>query len=721
MARHQTIRDRLEEDAWKHHPHFARNRANLPSRRRTMLRWQDRALLLLAVFLLLLLVIRVETARAGTDPVWGIEVAGAPHSIALDTDIRVEVTGLAARVEVTQRFRNEGPAWKEAVYRFPLPAGAAVDRLRIEVAGRVIEGEIREKEQARRQYEQARSAGQTASLVEQQRPNQFETRLANIAPGEEIRVRIAFLATVDFRDGSFGLQLPLTFTPRYPGPHTMGAVGSESAGDGASANPSSEAWHHNAPQPVLVDRSSSRGHYLTMDIALHSASELASIESRFHDIDIERVNGGYHILLTDPDTRSDRLFELSWTPAFGATAQATVSTWNGGDAVYALLMLAPPLEEAIAPGRREVVFIIDTSGSMEGQSLEQARAALRQGLDYLGPDDRFNLLRFDSDAELLFPESEPPRGVYLEEAMEFIAGLVADGGTNMGPALDLAMELPAQHGLLRQIVFITDGSVGNEEELLLRIGEKLGDSRLFTVAIGSAPNAWFMRKAAEVGRGVYTSIGAQAEVGERMTALWARIENPAVQDLEVDWGMEADFYPEIIPDLYAGEPLWLHARLPFQPREVTVFGALDGRHWQTSSLVNPTPGGEALATLWARSRIEALEDSRIFGTDAEDVRRQVLELALDFGLLTPYPSLVAVDRTPARPAAEGLDSEQVPSLLPAGSATTTGFAQTATGWATQLALALLSLCIATGMLLYLPPSRQDHAGGARQPGLPVSA
>ncbi|HET6592644.1 MAG TPA: VIT domain-containing protein, partial [Xanthomonadales bacterium] len=591
MARHQNIRDRLEEDAWRHHPQFARSRADLPSRRRARLRWQDRALLLLAVLLLLLLLIRVETARAGTDPLWGIEAAGAPHSVALDTDIRVEVTGLAARAWVTQRFRNEGAAWKEATYRFPLPAGAAVDRLRIEVAGRVIEGEIREKEQARRQYEQARSAGQTASLVEQQRPNQFETRLANIAPGEEILVQIAFLATVDFRDGSFGLQLPLTFTPRYPGP----------AAAGGGPDPSGEAWRHNAPQPVLVDRGSSRGHYLTMAIALHSAAELASIESRYHDIGIERVDGGYHILLADPDTRSDRVFELSWTPAFGAAAQAAVSTWDGGDAVYALLMLAPPLEEAIAPRGREVVFIIDTSGSMEGQSLEQARAALVQGLDYLGPDDRFNLVRFDSDAELLFPESEPPRGVYLEEAEEFIAGLAADGGTNMGPALDLAMDLPAQPGLLRQIVFVTDGSVGNEQELLLRIGEKLGDSRLFTVAIGSAPNAWFMRKAAGVGRGVYTSIGAQAEVGERMTALWARIENPAVQDLEVDWGMEADFYPEIIPDLYAGEPLWLHARLPFQPRQVTVFGELDGRHWQTSSLVHPVPGGEALATLWARS------------------------------------------------------------------------------------------------------------------------
>jgi Ca-activated chloride channel family protein len=279
----------------------------------------------------------------------------------------------------------------------------------------------------------------------------------------------------------------------------------------------------------------------------------------------------------------------------------------------------------------------------------------------------------------------------------------------------------AQHtGLLRQIVFITDGSVGNEQELLLGIGEKLGDSRLFTVAIGTAPNAWFMRKAAEVGRGTYHHIGKQDEVEARMTALWARIENPAVQNLQVDWGMEAEFYPEIIPDLYAGDPLWLYARLPFEPQEVTLTGELDNRYWQTVSRVSPLAGGEGLATMWARSRVEALEDSRIFGVDAAEVRRQVLDLALEFGLLTPYTSLVAVDRTPMRPAAENLDSESVPSLLPAGSALSTGFSATATGWPLQLGLALLSLFIATAMLLYLPPSRAQHAGGARRSGAAFS-
>jgi len=352
---------------------------------------------------------------------------------------------------------------------------------------------------------------------------------------------------------------------------------------------------------------------------------------------------------------------------------------------------------------------------MEGVSLRQARKALRQGLEFLDPEDRFNLVRFHSEADLLFTESAPVYPTYLAQARDFIDGLVAAGGTNMAPALGLAMGLPAQDGLLRQIVFVTDGSVGNEQELLLQVAEQLGDSRLFTVSIGSAPNTWFMRKAAAIGRGSHTHIGKEADVGKQMASLWSRIENPAVQNLCVDWGMEAEFYPEIIPDLYAGEPLWLYARLPREPREIMVCGDLDGRYWETGAAAGAASGGEAIATLWARSKIESLEDGRLFGVGHDRIRQQVLGLALEFGLLTPYTSLVAVDRTPIRPAAAGLGSEAVPGLLPAGSASASGFPQTATGWPARLGLALLSLSLATAMLLLAAPSRGRRSGGARQP------
>jgi Ca-activated chloride channel family protein len=518
-------------------------------------------------------------------------------------------------------------------------------------------------------------------------------------------VSISFLSRIEYRDGAFSLRMPMTFTPRWdhPSPVLLGGF-----------------YDEMAPAPHLMPAggfdSGIDDHYLTLSVDLRPGLSVASIESRYHDVDIHPSLDGYNVFLSDPDARSDRVFELNWTPVFGAAPESALMTYDDGEAVYAMLMMTPPLAEAIAPQPREVVFVIDTSGSMQGTSIDQAKAALRQGLGFLGPDDRFNLIQFNSDTDLLFDESVPRYTSYLLEAESYIDSLAADGGTNMAPALDSALSLPTQDGLLRQVVFITDGSVGNEGELLLQIGQELRESRLFTVSIGSAPNAGFMRKAAEIGRGNHTQIGRLDEVEDRMSRLWSHIQNPALQNICVDWGMEAEFYPEIIPDLYAGEPLWLYARLPFQPSEVVLCGELDGRHWQQESRMLAGKGSDTLATLWARSKIESLEESRIFGADPEFIRDEVTQLALAHGLLTPYTSLVAVDRSPSRPRGEALDSETVPSLLPAGSTgSASGFSQTATGWVAQLLLSALSLLIAGGMMLFSTPAKQPRSGNTRSP------
>jgi Ca-activated chloride channel family protein len=201
--------------------------------------------------------------------------------------------------------------------------------------------------------------------------------------------------------------------------------------------------------------------------------------------------------------------------------------------------------------------------------------------------------------------------------------------------------------------------------------------------------------------------------------LWARIENPALQDICVDWGMDTEFFPEIIPDLYAGEPLWLYARLPAEPRAVTLCGKLDGQPWEQTSRLMPGMGNENIAALWARSKIEALQDSRIFGLDEELIRQQVTALALEFGLLTAYTSLVAVDHTPVRPAGANLTGGEIANLLPAGSsATAVGFSSTASGWLAQLLLALFTLLAATSLLWFCTPSRRTQACGPPQPPMP---
>lgn len=700
-----SIRDHLEDEARRLYPNLHRRLARrLPPPPRRSLRWQDRALLIMASVLMLALLVRGEIAQAQELPEYGIEWAGGVET-AIDTAIGIEITGMAARAEVTQVFVNRGTDWAEAVYRFPLPDGAAVDQLRIEVGNRVLVGEIQEKQEARRTYQQARDSGRTTTLVEQQRHNQFETRLANIAPGETIRITIGFLSNVTYRDGAFSFRFPMTFTPRGGGENRRFRLDPTPRPMLTSlSNP-----NHSNPDVIPAD-----GYKLDLGVALQTGLALSRIDSTFHDVDIHPTLDGYHIFLNERSAHTDRVFELTWVPELGTAPEASLSTWEDGGDVYALLMLVPPLQEEVTDQPREVIFVIDTSGSMEGASLAQARAALLEGLAFLGDDDLFNIIQFNSAHEQLFEYSAMPLSAELDIAGDYITRLVANGGTNMGPALDAAMKLPVSPDHLRQIVFITDGSVGNEHDLLLQIGEGLGESRLFTVSIGSAPNTWFMNKSAIVGRGSHTHIGRMESVESEMAALWARIESPALMDICIDWGMDAEYFPEIIPDLYAGEPLWLFAKLPGEPRDVTVCGQFRDGPWTLETQPLKSEGSEILATLWARNKVESLEDSRLFGTDPDFIRAEVTGLALDYGLLTTYTSLVAVDKTPARAMDQALRQDNIPSLLPAGSSAT-GFASTAAGWKLQVLLSIITLALASGLFFFGTGQFGKARFGTRQP------
>jgi Ca-activated chloride channel family protein len=344
---------------------------------------------------------------------------------------------------------------------------------------------------------------------------------------------------------------------------------------------------------------------------------------------------------------------------------------------------------------------------MEGTSMHQAKAALKHGLGFLGQDDRFNLIRFSSDSEKLWTESVPADSAYLEEADWFIDSLSANGGTVMAPALGMAMSLPPQDGLLRQIVFITDGSVGNEQELFELIEAGLGNSRLFTVGIGSAPNGWFMRKAAEAGHGSYTLISALHEIDEKMGRLFRKIENPQLTDVAIQWpsGVQVEAYPHTVADLYAGEPVIVKAKSSSEFRKgstIIVSGNSVMGRWGSELAVDASQGSPGIAAVWARARIEDLLDGVRRGADPDDARSAVIETAMRHHLVSRFTSLVAVDKTPSRPKGAGLSNEQVPNLLPYGQSQSAifGFPATATGaglhrfiGAACLLLALLMLAL----------------------------
>ncbi|HSK81560.1 MAG TPA: marine proteobacterial sortase target protein, partial [Thermoanaerobaculia bacterium] len=568
----------------------------------------------------------------------------------LGTAIEVKVTGIVARAKVTQIFTNPGKAWLEGIYVFPLPDGAAVDTLRMAVGERVLEGVIQEKNAARQTYEVARQQGVKASLVEQQRPDVFTTSVANIGPGETVEITIEMQQVVRWDQGKFRLRFPMVVAPRY-------------TPEGTKAEESI------VEAPVLPAGASNP---FSFHVDLSPGFPLAKIESPSHGIAVEKGSKErYAIDLAKGVAAADSDFLLEWSPAVGREPRAVFYSEEVDGEHYGLLMVMPPdAPEAIgARIAREAIFVIDTSGSMNGESMEQARKALLLALDRLQPDDWFNVVDFDSDAEALFPSSVPAQPRFIEKARGYVRGLVADGGTNILAGMEVAFVKSRTYDwLVPQTIFITDGQVGNEAEIYPFIEKNLGPRRLFTVAIGSAPNVSFLRKAAELGRGTFTHIATIETVAERMGSLFAQLEAPMLRDLAVRWDdPAAEAWPERIPDLYLGEPLIVTVRQG-TAGAVTVSGSRDDGMWEDSFPAPARVRGAGLDKLWAQRKIEGLLDGLDLGTapDRDEAQREVTALGLRHHLVTRFTSLVAVDAERTAPAGIELVKGVVPVNRPRG-------------------------------------------------------
>jgi Ca-activated chloride channel family protein len=610
--------------------------------------------------------------------------APAIEAMRVHTGFRAQVTGNVARVYVSQQFTNPSEDWVEGLYVFPLSADSAVDELLMHVGERVIRADIQRREKARATYEKARSQGRQASLVDQERPNMFTTSVANIAPHSSITVEIAYLETIAYRDGRYTLRLPLAITPRY-NPRAANRVLSVNA---------------------TPERVTSPQQQVSIDVQLAPGFPLQSVDSLHHQIATAPDLPGKHIRLIGSELPTDRDFELVWIPAATPDVQAAVFAERAGEETYAMLMLTPPQQDARSSERREVEFIIDTSGSMGGPSIEQARAALQMGIDRLSQADRFNIIRFSNTASSLYQAPQPVSEASRALASQFIASLAANGGTEMRPPLELAFAVAPSEGLLRQIVFITDGSVGNEAQIISLIRKNIGDARLFTVGIGGSPNAFFLQEAAAAGRGSYTYIAEREQVRARMEDLFRKIESPALVDLSVQWpgSAKSEMASPMPSDLYAGDPLVVLARitdLPAASQVVTLSGRTHGIDWIQQIPIASVTEQAGISKLWARERIGALVRHRNFGGDAAQAQADIVELALQHHLVSEFTSLVAADDSPARPPEATDRSEQAPTSAPAGSywANTTGFAKTGTAAPLTLLIGLASLAVA--MLLYL--------------------
>lgn len=598
----------------------------------------------------------------------------------LKTRVDIKVTGIVARTKLTQTFKNAGENWVNALYVFPLPENAAVDHLLMTVGERKIEGRIMEKSEAKQMYLQAKTQGKKASLVSQQRPNMFSNSIANIGPGETIEVTIEYQQTLHFDQQQYSLRFPMTITPRYSPSNTS---------EETSIQP--EFSQSNKSQPNTD---------IELRLNLHAGFEVQYIKSEFHPITVkQQLDGSHHIHISKGNV-ANKDFVLNWRPKLGAAPQSAHFSQQVNGDEYGLVMLLPPVktEQVTQTQSREVIFVLDTSGSMEGDAIKQAKKALLLAIEQLKAIDNFNVIEFNSYAQNLWTLPKLANSNNKEDATHFVNSLSANGGTEMENALNLAFSQPKIHtsNNLRQIVFMTDGSVGNEESLMQLISNKLENSRLFTVGIGSAPNSYFMSEAAKMGRGTFTYIGSVDQVQEKMLALLTKLQHPAITEIELQLNAnrlqsnrQLEFYPNVIRDLYKGEPLVLSYRLTDVIREIdpnssgsssnvlskiNLSAHYQGKPWQNELKLNAQTRQSGLNVLWAKEKIGQLTrdkrraSMRINSSEAEQYKYKshITETALDHHLVSQYTSLIAVDVTQTRPAEAQSERQKVLNPLPKG-------------------------------------------------------
>jgi Ca-activated chloride channel family protein len=563
------------------------------------------------------------------------------------TDVKAEISGFLSRVRVTQEFENPFKEKIEAVYTFPLPQNAAVDDMTMLVGERTVRGRILRREEAQVVYEAARAGGQAAGLLDQERPNIFTQAVANIMPGEKVTVTISYVETLKYEDGAYEFVFPMVVAPRYVPGAPVGAGARGTSPDTTRVPDASRIT------PPVMPKDTRAGHDVSLEVALDAGVPIDGLKSNSHEIDVERPNGwSARVSLKNKSEIPNRDFVLKYDVAGGRVEDALLThrTDKGG---FFTLILQPPdrvTAEDVTP--KEIVFVLDTSGSMEGFPIEKAKEAMKLALDGLHPQDTFNLITFAGDTHILFPQPVAATKENMAKAQAFLASREGGGGTEMMKAIKAALEPSGAQDHVRIVCFMTDGVVGNDFEIIAEV-QKHPRARVFAFGIGSSVNRFLLDKIAEEGRGEVEYVALNDDGSRAARRFHERVRSPLLTDISVDWaGMAvADVYPKRIPDLFSAKPVILSGRYTKGGRgTIRLKGKMSGRDFVREIPVE-LPEAEArhdvLQTLWARTRIDDVMKGDYAGVQGgnahADVKETVTQLGLEYRLLTQFTSFVAVE------------------------------------------------------------------------------
>jgi Ca-activated chloride channel family protein len=565
------------------------------------------------------------------------------------TDVSVEISGYVARVNVTQQFENPFKDKIEAIYTFPLSSDGAVDDMLMKVGARTIKGQIKKREEARQIYEAAKNSGRVASLLDQERPNIFTQSVANIMPGESVTITISYVEILKYEDGEYNFVFPMVVGPRYMPGSPAGHKGTGWARDTNQVPDASKISPPVTPEGVRA------GHDISVTVNLNAGTSIKRISSKLHEIETVKTNdSAVKISLKNQKTIPNKDFILNWEVAGDKIEDAFMTTAHKGKDGFFTFILQPPKRPAksdITP--KEMVFVIDCSGSMRGYPIETAKKTMRLCIELMNPDDTFNITAYANNQAKLFETPQPNSKENCDKGLDFLATRTGGGGTEMLPCINAVLDPPEDPKRLRIVCFMTDGFVGNDMQILGAIKNKLGNARLFSFGIGSSVNRFLLDNMALMGRGEVDYVSLKEKGDGAAERFHERISCPLLTDISIDWNglAVADVYPKNIPDLFSAKPLVLKGRYTASGKgEITLKGKIAGKEYSRKIKVEfpeDNPDNNSLGSLWARARIDDLMstdwESVQMGKPKDDIKNQITHLGLEFRLMTQYTSFVAVE------------------------------------------------------------------------------
>jgi len=590
-----------------------------------------------------------------------------------ETKVHLEVTGSVLHAEVEQVFFNHTDSVLEVIYTFPLPGNATVTSMEMVTDEQVVSSVVQEKAEARRTFEAATSSGRQAALLEKDSADVFTTTLNRLDPGKEVIVQLAYVQPLSYHDGAYHLVFPTTFGTRY------------FPSDWLKTQPDQDLAIQTQRRlaPIQVDQSENQ-FSLTANVFGLPVSE---VESPTHNLYLSDGPEGELLLETDSaDYRPDRdvVLELILEETSEPNGRLVQSVAASG--VHGLLEIFPPDEQRhqIAPRPKEVFFIIDTSGSMTGSAMTQARSGLKACLKMLGPEDRFNIVAYDDDFTLFNHETVSASDENLKYGQIFATKLTAGGGTELQKALFAVLNQPTSATHLPMVVLLTDGDVGNEMSLLSLVNQSERQIRFFSFGLGSAPNRYLLTKLGEVGGGYATFIQPGENLAAAMGSFFESVKTPLLTDVTVEFytsdGAEADvvMFPGTVPDLYSDRPIQISfkSEAPLG-RHALVTGSLNGAEvsYQIPLLESEPVEFPGIDKVFGKAWLDELMVDYFLANDSgqrDRVRADVVRTALDYQLVSKFTSRVAVAKRVLANPGNVMASVNVPLLRPASRYPSTG-------------------------------------------------